>query len=159
MSGGAEEGGAPALEIWGVVECTVNRVGDAYHDQLERSGHAHRLDDLDRFAELGIRALRYPVLWERTAPDGRARFAWADARLGRLRELGVRPIVGLVHRTAMEIAELPKDERAAALQRIQRSLAVELDITDPELIDLCNEGIATVLQQIEASGGPSGGHA
>ncbi|WP_437731616.1 family 1 glycosylhydrolase [Sorangium sp. So ce1335] len=97
MSGGAGEGGAPALEIWGGVECTVNRVGDAYHDQLERSGHAHRLDDLDRFAELGIRALRYPVLWERTAPDGRARFAWADARLGRLRELGVRPIVGLVH--------------------------------------------------------------
>lgn len=57
----------------------------------------HRLDDLDRFAELGIRALRYPVLWERTAPDGCARFAWADARLGRLRDLGVRPIVGLVH--------------------------------------------------------------
>ncbi|WP_438015297.1 family 1 glycosylhydrolase [Sorangium sp. So ce315] len=97
MSGGAGEGGAPALEIWGGVECTVNRVGDVYHDQIERSGHARRLDDLDRFAELGIRALRYPVLWERTAPDGRARFAWADARLGRLRELGVRPIVGLVH--------------------------------------------------------------
>ncbi|WP_437285835.1 family 1 glycosylhydrolase [Sorangium sp. So ce406] len=97
MSGAAGEGGAPALEIWGGVECTVNRVGDAYHDQLDRNGHAHRLDDLDRFAELGIRALRYPVLWERTAPDGCASFAWADARLGRLRELGVRPIVGLVH--------------------------------------------------------------
>lgn len=97
MSGGAAAGGAPALEIWGGVECTVNRVGDAYHDQIERSGHARRLEDLDRFAGLGIRALRYPVLWERTAPDGCARFAWADARLGRLRELGVRPIVGLVH--------------------------------------------------------------
>ncbi|WP_437620031.1 family 1 glycosylhydrolase [Sorangium sp. So ce1151] len=97
MSGAAGEGGEPPLELWGGIECTVNRVRDAYHDQLERSGHAHRLDDLDRFAELGIRALRYPVLWERTAPDGPARFAWADARLGRLRELGVRPIVGLVH--------------------------------------------------------------
>ncbi|WP_437972521.1 family 1 glycosylhydrolase [Sorangium sp. So ce260] len=85
------------MELWGGVECTVNRVRDAYHDQLDRNGHARRLDDLDRFAELGIRALRYPVLWERTAPDGCARFAWADARLGRLRELGVRPIVGLVH--------------------------------------------------------------
>ncbi|WP_437686831.1 family 1 glycosylhydrolase [Sorangium sp. So ce176] len=97
MSGAAGGGGAPALELWGGIECTVNRVGDAYHDQLDRNGHARRLDDLDRFAALGIRALRYPVLWERTAPDGCASFAWADARLGRLRDLGVRPIVGLVH--------------------------------------------------------------
>jgi len=86
--------------LWGGVECTVNRVGDAYFDQIERSGHQGRLDDLDRFAELGIEALRYPVLWERTAPDAdlrRADFSWADERLGRLRALGVRPIVGLVH--------------------------------------------------------------
>jgi dTDP-4-dehydrorhamnose reductase len=90
---------AVPLEIWGGVECTVNRVGDAYHHQLERSGHARRIDDLDRFAELGIQALRYPVLWERTAPDGldRASFAWADARLARIRALGMRPIVGLIH--------------------------------------------------------------
>ena len=27
------------LELWGGVECTVNRVGDRYFDQLERSGH------------------------------------------------------------------------------------------------------------------------
>jgi dTDP-4-dehydrorhamnose reductase len=87
------------LAIWGGVECTVNRVGDAYHHQLERSGHATRIADLDRFRELGIQALRYPVLWERTAPDGleRASFAWADARLARIRALGMRPIVGLVH--------------------------------------------------------------
>ncbi len=90
---------APPLEIWGGVECTVNRVGDDYHHQLERSGHAARIDDLDLFAGLGIRALRYPVLWERTAPDGleRACFAWADERLSRIRALGIRPIVGLVH--------------------------------------------------------------
>jgi dTDP-4-dehydrorhamnose reductase len=66
---------------------------------LEQNGHATRAGDLELFAELGVRALRYPVLWERTAPDGlkRARWGWADERLGRLRELGVRPIVGLVH--------------------------------------------------------------
>ncbi|MFT3767003.1 MAG: family 1 glycosylhydrolase [Minicystis sp.] len=87
------------LEFWAGVECTVNRVGDTYHEQLERSGHAHRTGDLDRFAALGIQALRTPVLWERTAPDGleHASFAWADERLGRLRALGIRPIVGLVH--------------------------------------------------------------
>jgi dTDP-4-dehydrorhamnose reductase len=39
------------------------------------------------------------VLWERTAPDGvgSARWEWADRRLSRLRELGIRPVLGLVH--------------------------------------------------------------
>lgn len=88
-----------SLEMWGGVECTVNRVGNRYFNQLERTGHARRPHDLERFAALGIRALRYPVLWERTAPHGiaRARWAWADQRLGRLRSLRIRPIVGLVH--------------------------------------------------------------
>ena len=89
----------PPLEVWAGVECTVNRVGDQYFDQLERNGHATRLDDLNLFAELGVRAIRYPVLWERTAPNGleNADWSWADERLGRLRELGIRPIIGLVH--------------------------------------------------------------
>ena len=89
----------PPLEVWAGVECTVNRVGDQYFDQIERNGHASRIDDLDLFAELGVRALRYPVLWERTAPNGEmsADWSWADERLERLRELGIRPIVGLVH--------------------------------------------------------------
>ncbi len=89
----------PPLEIWAGVECTVNRVEDQYFDQLERNGHADRLDDLDRFAELGIRAIRYPILWERIAPNGleNADWSWADERLNRLRELGICPIVGLVH--------------------------------------------------------------
>ncbi|MDZ8079047.1 MAG: family 1 glycosylhydrolase [Nostoc sp. DcaGUA01] len=87
------------LEVWAGVECTVNRVGEEYFDQLERNGHATRLDDLDLFAELGIHAIRYPVLWERIAPNGleNADWSWADERLERLRELGIRPIVGLVH--------------------------------------------------------------
>ncbi len=90
---------ASALELWAGVECTVNRVGDEFHDQLERNGHARRIEDLDLFADLGARALRYPVLWERTAPEDleRADWTWADARLARLRELGMRPIVGLLH--------------------------------------------------------------
>ncbi len=90
---------APSLEMWGGVECTVNRVGDDYFDQLERNGHCGRLDDLDLFASLGIQALRYPLLWERIAPRGPAHadWSWADQRMERLRELGIRPIVGLVH--------------------------------------------------------------
>src|SRR3954468_18329891 len=87
------------LELWAGVECSVNRVGDRFFDQLERNGHARRVEDLDRFASLGVRALRYPVLWERIAPKGleSADWHWATERLERLRELQVRAIVGLVH--------------------------------------------------------------
>jgi dTDP-4-dehydrorhamnose reductase len=87
------------LELWGGVECTVNRVGDRYIRQLERNAHCERIEDLDRFASLGIRAIRYPVLWEQIAPFGLASadWTWPDERLARLRELGVTPIVGLVH--------------------------------------------------------------
>jgi dTDP-4-dehydrorhamnose reductase len=90
---------SPPLELWAGVECTVNRVGDQYFDQLEQNGHATRLDDLNLFAELGVSAMRYPILWERTAPNGpkQADWSWADERLGRMQELGIRPIVGLVH--------------------------------------------------------------
>lgn len=77
----------------------MNRVGESYVDQLELSGHAGRLADLDLLASLGVSAIRYPVLWERVAPDGlhSADWRWSDSRLARLRELGVTPIVGLVH--------------------------------------------------------------
>jgi dTDP-4-dehydrorhamnose reductase len=85
--------------MWAGVECTVNRVGDQYFDQIERSGHAARPLDLDALAGLGVPTVRYPLLWERIEPDGpdSARWEWADERMARLRELGVRPIVGLVH--------------------------------------------------------------
>ena len=91
--------GPAALEMWGGIECTVNRVRDDYFTQLDRSGHAERDGDLDRFAALGIRSLRYPVLWETTAPEGpdSADWSWADRRLPALRRLGIAPIVGLVH--------------------------------------------------------------
>lgn len=90
------------VELWAGVECTVNRVDDRYFDQVERTGHGHRIEDLDLIAGLGIRTVRYPILWERTVRGERGElarvdYAWADARLSRLRALGVRPIVGLVH--------------------------------------------------------------
>ena len=87
------------LELWGGVECTINRVDDQWFDQAAMSGHDARPDDLDRFAAIGLRTLRYPLLWERLAPDSldEIDWRWADGALGRLRDLGIRPIVGLLH--------------------------------------------------------------
>ncbi|MDQ3467292.1 MAG: family 1 glycosylhydrolase [Chloroflexota bacterium] len=87
------------LELWGGIECTVNRVGDQYFDQIVKTGHQGRLDDLNRFADLGIQTLRYPVLWERVVPHdpNEPDWRWSDERLRCLRELGIRPIVGLCH--------------------------------------------------------------
>jgi dTDP-4-dehydrorhamnose reductase len=87
------------LELWAGVECTVNRVGEHYFDQCHFSGHDQRLEDLNRFAALGIRCLRYPVLWEKNAPRTLEAPQWneSDRRLNRLRELGIRTIAGLLH--------------------------------------------------------------
>src|SRR5947209_5501206 len=87
------------LELWGGIECTFNRVGDRYFDQLLFNGHQQRLEDLDRIAALGFRTLRYPVLWERVAPENPNTFdwTWPDERLSRLQQLGLDPIVGLLH--------------------------------------------------------------
>lgn len=87
------------LELWAGPECTMNRLGDTYHDQFEMSGHNRRPDDIERFASLGIERMRYPVLWERLAPTDPSEIDWSfpDERLGLLRRHGVRPIVGLTH--------------------------------------------------------------
>jgi dTDP-4-dehydrorhamnose reductase len=87
------------LELWGGIECTVLRAGGGWRDQLCETGHHDRDTDLDLIASLGIRHLRYPVLWEKVAPEDLRKpdWSWPDARLARLRELGCEPIVGLVH--------------------------------------------------------------
>ncbi len=87
------------LQLWAGPECTVNRVGDRYSDQLARSGFAQRLEDIDRLAQLGIRALRFPLLWERIAPVPGAApdWSWSDARIERLRQHGIAVIAGLLH--------------------------------------------------------------
>lgn len=83
------------LEVWGGVECTCNRVGDRYFDQMELSGHDVRPGDFERFSELGIRTVRAGVLWERFEQnDG---WGWHDAYLSSIRAAGVKPIAGLVH--------------------------------------------------------------
>ena len=87
------------LALWGGPECTVARIGDRWRDQLEETGHARRFDDIRLIADLGIRCVRYPILWERTAPHrpDLCNFAWADARIEAFRSHGIETIVGLLH--------------------------------------------------------------
>src|SRR3982751_847363 len=86
---------SPTFEVWGGVECTCNRVGDRYFDQMEISGHVHRSYDIDQVAALGIRTFRTGVLWERYARN--RSWKWADERLGHMERAGIRPIIGLLH--------------------------------------------------------------
>src|SRR5438309_2528145 len=87
------------LQLWGGVECTVNRVGDEFFEQLPKCGHITRLSDYERFAALGIKVLRQPILWEKVAPEGpeTADWSWPDVALPRIQQLGMVAIAGLVH--------------------------------------------------------------
>ena len=100
-----------------VVEALDGVIAGVLHGQTVRSGHQHRIDDLDRFAALGLKALRYPVLWERVAPHApdRLDWDWTDLRLARIRELGMRPIAGLLHHGSGPRYTNLVDERFAPL--------------------------------------------
>jgi len=87
------------LALWGGIECTVNRVGDSYFNQATQSGHESRPEDIDHLQSLGVSTMRYPVLWERIAPDGLEHADWtvADAQLTACRARNITVIAGLVH--------------------------------------------------------------
>jgi dTDP-4-dehydrorhamnose reductase len=89
-------------EAWAGVECTRVRIGRAIRNELDLTGHRDRIKDLDLLASLGVSSVRYPLLWEEIAPHGLANadWRWADERMVRMRELGLRPIVGLLHHGA-----------------------------------------------------------
>ncbi|MGB8194158.1 MAG: family 1 glycosylhydrolase [Chitinophagaceae bacterium] len=86
-------------EIWGGVECTINRIGDVFRDQLEYTGYYERENDIDLFAGLGIKAFRFPVLWERHQPSRNSviDWTWADKQLQQLQSHNITPIAGLLH--------------------------------------------------------------
>jgi dTDP-4-dehydrorhamnose reductase len=86
-------------EIWGGIECTINRVKNLYFDQLEYSGHYSRRGDIDAIATLGINMIRYPVLWEKHEPQKNVEinWTWTEGQLNKLREKGIGVIAGLVH--------------------------------------------------------------
>ena len=85
-----------SLEVWGGVECTVNRVQDSFYDQQTWSGHRDRVaEDLPLFAALGIKSLRVGLPWE--VFEASRSWDFADAILSTMARLEMRPILGLLH--------------------------------------------------------------
>ncbi len=87
------------FSLWGGLECSVTRNGDFFYDQIVASGHETRASDLDLISKLGLKVLRYPVLWERTVRYRERRYdwSWSDERLQMLASAGITPIAGLLH--------------------------------------------------------------
>src|SRR5690349_3138008 len=68
-------------------------------DEYELTGHYDRWsEDLNLMAELGVAAARYGIPWHRINPaPGVWDWSTADGPLNRMLELGIAPIVDLVH--------------------------------------------------------------
>ncbi|HYG01019.1 MAG TPA: family 1 glycosylhydrolase [Chryseosolibacter sp.] len=87
-------------ELWGGIECSFNRVNNRYFDQLQYAGHYNRIEsDIEAFASTSVRAMRYPVIWERLQPSLNTSISWQQTAiaLNALRRRKINPIAGLVH--------------------------------------------------------------
>lgn len=87
-------------EIWGGIECSFTRVQDLYSDQLDYCGHYRRgIQDVELIAQLGVRALRYPIIFERYYPhkDNDILWSWPERQLNALRYYDITIIAGLMH--------------------------------------------------------------
>ena len=124
---------AAPLEIWGGVECSVVRIGSTVRNQLQDTGHWFRSGDIDLIANLGIKKLRYPVLWELVEQSPSSyNWTWTDERLTRLRKAGIAPIAGFIHHgsgplwTDILHAEFPRQLAVYAEKVAQRYPWIEL---------------------------------
>src|SRR6476659_1060964 len=86
-------------EIWGGIECTINRVNNQFFDQLEFSGHYNRPDDIETIASLNIKKIRYPILWEKHQPslNSDIDWSWTTKQIEKFKEYNIDVIAGLMH--------------------------------------------------------------
>ena len=86
-------------EMWGSIDSTLNRIGDQFISQLEKSGHAKRKNDLEIFQRIGIQKIFYPCLWEQVAPKDLDHCDWSflDERLNELKRLKFPFVANLLH--------------------------------------------------------------
>ena len=130
-------------ELWGGVECSHWRLNDSYLNQLDIGGREKSsLQDLEKFAELGIRKLRYPVLMESFVSDSGTQWAATKSALNKLHSLGISPIIEFLHHGCgpMDCTFLDKNFPA----RIQR-FASEVALRFPWVKYYCpiNEPLTT----------------
>ncbi|HSB92204.1 MAG TPA: family 1 glycosylhydrolase, partial [Flavitalea sp.] len=103
-------------EVWGGIECSINRVGHEYFDQFQLSGFYNRKELLQRVADLGVTSLRFPILWEKhvVAPGAPIDWTFASESLSYLESRKITPIAGLVHHgsgpsfTSLEDPQFPE---------------------------------------------------
>ena len=116
-------------EIWGGLECTINRVGDSFRDQLNYAQHYSRKDDIDIIAQLGIKKLRYPVLWEahqRVSKDEKINWDQTRRQLNKIRDHHIVPITGLLHHgSGPSFTSLAHDNFAEELAAYATKVATE----------------------------------
>ena len=62
-------------EIWGGIECTINRVKDAFFDQVDYAGF-YQNPSVSANTDLGIKKLRFPILWEKHQPEHNGEIDW-----------------------------------------------------------------------------------
>ncbi len=86
-------------EIWGGIECTINRLEGRYLDQLAFAGIYDNPSYLDAVPDLGIKKIRFPILWEKHQPSQSTKidWSWTEARIEELRSNNIEPIAGLLH--------------------------------------------------------------
>ncbi|HZL05411.1 MAG TPA: family 1 glycosylhydrolase, partial [Coriobacteriia bacterium] len=102
MSGGRRwfEDGALHFAL-GIEDTFVpqTRAGERAIDEYELTEHYRAFrEDLGLAVEAGAQMLRWGIPWHRVNPEpGRWDFGWVDRVMGRFSELGLRPIVDLLH--------------------------------------------------------------
>ena len=115
-------------EMWAGIECSYNRIGDSFLDQIKFSGHYERPNDIDQFARLGIKALHYPVLWEHYQPekDTIIDWSWISSQLYKLWSYDITPIVSLLHHgSGPSFTHLLDEDFAVGLSKFAGKVAAQ----------------------------------
>lgn len=81
------------MEMWAGFECTLNRVGDRFQDQLLPSERAMRSACLESLPALGVTAFRYRIAWDDVATPWEA----VTEDIASLTSHNIKPIIGLLH--------------------------------------------------------------
>ena len=81
------------MQLWAGFECTRNRVGDVYFDQLGPDDRVARDQCLHALPDLGVNAFRYRIAWDDTDTP----WEQFETDLTFLSRNNIAPIAGLLH--------------------------------------------------------------